>query len=503
MKKNAVYTTETPARKADPHAPLRMWQSTPTGQALSGALRSAGVPRAWLVGGAVRDLLLARSNAPADLDLALPADAAGPAARSVADALGGAPFLLDPQRGAWRVVLPDRGSVDLVPLRAPTIEEDLAGRDFTVNAVAWDLLGPHGLVDPLKGLEDLAAGVLRACSPRALRDDPVRVLRAYRFAVGLGFGFSPELPAMLAAAARGLGGAAPERVRTELFLTLGLGGGGRALRTMAGHGVLEALFPFTARWRGFDQGDYHAHDLFEHSLRTAEAAEDLARGTAGLPDPGRLRAHLAEELEQDLSRKALLVLSAFLHDVAKPDTAFTDPGGRRRFFGHEGRGGHRVRKLLESLRVGRRARGAAQRVVAAHLRLFQLAEQNPPTERARLRYLRDLRSEVPEALILSLADEMATGPAPPALEKVRRTAAELMGLYWELRDRQEIPPLIRGGDLVRDLGMPPGPAVGEILRAVAEAEAAGRVSTRNEALALARALWNGRATPSNFQGKRS
>ena len=493
MKKGAVYTTQTPAREADPQTSLRMWQSTPTGQVLSGALRSSGAPGAWLVGGAVRDLLLGRTDAPADLDVALPAEAAGPAARSVAAALGGSPFLLDPRTGAWRVALPERGSVDLVPLRAPTIEEDLAGRDFTVNAVAWDLLGPGELVDPLRGLEDLAAGVLRVCSPRALDDDPVRVLRAYRFAVELGFGFSPELPAMLAAAARGLRRVAPERVRTELFLVLGLDGGARALRTMAGHGVLEVLFPFTARWHGFDQGDYHAHDLFEHSLRTAEAAEDLATHGEGLPDPGRLRAHLAEELEQDVIRKALLVLSAFLHDAAKPDTAFTDPDGRRRFFGHEGRGGHRVRKLLESLRVGRRARGAAQRVVAAHLRLFQLAEQNPPTERARLRYLRDLRSEVPEALILSLADEMATGPAPPALAKVRRTAAELMGLYWELRDRRKIPPLIRGGDLVQELGIPPGPDVGEILRAVEEAEAAGRVSTRNEALALARRLWAERA----------
>ncbi len=492
MKKGAVYTTQTPTREADPRTFLAAWRATPTARDLARALRGAGVARAWLVGGAVRDLALGRTGAPADLDVALPGEVAGPAARSVAAVLGGSPFLLDPRSGAWRVALPDSRSVDLVPLRAPSIEEDLAGRDFTVNAVAWDLLGPGGLVDPLKGLEDLVAGVLRTCSPGALEDDPVRVLRAYRFAVGLGFGFSPDLPPMLAAAARHLARVAPERVRTELFRTLGLPGGARALRAMAGHGVLEALFPFTTAWHGFDQGDYHAHDLFEHSLRTAEAAEDLAAHGEGLPDPDRLRAHLAGELEQDITRKALLVLCAFLHDVAKPETAFTEPEGRRRFFGHEGRGGHRVRKLLESLRVDRRARGAAQRVVAAHLRLFQLSEQRPPTERARLRYIRDLRSEVPEALVLSLADEMATGPAPPALGKVRGTAAALLRLYWKLRERREIPPLIRGGDLVQELGVPPGPAVGEILRAVEEAEAAGRVGTRNEALALARKLWEQR-----------
>jgi len=457
--------------------------------ALRRAIDAAGVTRAWLVGGSLRDLLLGRPRvpqSPLDLDIALPGSGETAAAQ-VAGMLGGAAFPLDEEEGAWRVALRAGGTVDLIPLRAPSIAEDLAGRDFTVNALAYDLTGAEGLLDPLGGRHDLAAGLLRACSAQALQQDPLRVLRAYRFAAALGFSFAPGLAALLGEASSGLADVSAERVRGELFAILGLPAAGSALRAMLRDGVLALLFPFVTAWEGFDQGDYHAHDLLEHALRAAETAARLAQEPTSLPRPERLREHLRQEWEAGISRRALLVCCALLHDVAKPETARTD-GNRRRFLGHEVRGGQAVRRLLAALRVGRRTAAAAQRLVAAHLRLFQLAHQDPPTTRARLRYLKDLRSEVPEALLLSLADELATGPEPPALEAVQRTAGEVLELHWRRREAREVEPLLRGRDLVRDLGLAPGPRVGEILREVEEAERAGRVATRSGALALARKL---------------
>ncbi len=463
---------------------LREWEGSPPGREVLRALVATGTRRGWLVGGAVRDLALGRPLPP-DLDLAVPGPDGGGVAEELARRLGGHPFPLDEGRGAWRVALPAGATLDVVPLRAPTLEEDLARRDFTVNAVAWQL-GGGPLIDPLGGLPDLLRGELRACGPGVLEADPLRVLRAYRFSAGLGLRVGPELAGRLARAAPGLAGVAPERVRAELFAILALPAGAGALRRMAEGGVLTALFPFVEAWRGFDQGDYHRHDLWEHALRTAEEAAKLAGGEAWLPRPDRLREHLAEELEAGVSRRALLVLAAYLHDLAKPECV-VDEGRRRRFTGHETRGGHLLRGLLAGLRVGRRARGAAQRIVAAHLRLFQLARQTPPTERARLRYLRDLRAETPEAVLLAVADERATGEGSPYREAVERTAAEVLALYWRKRDEKEIPPLLRGRDLV-ELGVPPGPEVGRLLREVAEAEARGEVATRNEALALVRRL---------------
>lgn len=462
--------------------------------ALREALLAAGVARAWLVGGALRDVFAGVVRERPDLDVALPGSGQG-AAHAVARHLGGTAFPLDEAEGAWRVALAAGGTVDLVPLRAATLAEDLTGRDFTMNALAFDLLGAEGLQDPLRGRADLAARRLRACSPRALLDDPLRVLRAYRFAAALGLELAQGLPGLLAEAAPRLGSVSPERVRTELFVILNLPEPGASLRAMARDGVLGALFPFLEGWKGFDQGSYHAYDLWEHSLRTAKAAGDLAvtpaRSPFGLPGPEALGRHLDEEWEAGITRRALLVFVALFHDVAKPETATMDRTGeceRLRFLGHEVRGGQRVRRLLADLRVGRRTAGAAQRLTAAHLRLFQLAAQTPPTPRARLRYLKDLGREVPEALLLSLADELATGPAPPCLAAVRRTAEEVLELFWVRRDARPAAPLLRGRDVVEKVGIAPGPQVGNLLRQVEEAERSGRVRTRRQALALARRL---------------
>lgn len=465
-------------------------QALPLVAQVRAALAAGGVSRAWLVGGALRDLLAGAARERPDLDVALPGSGET-AARSVARDLGGTAFPLDEAEGSWRVALAAGGTVDLVPLRAATLAEDLAGRDFTVNALAFALLGGEGLLDPLGGRADLAAARLRPCSPRALLDDPLRVLRAYRFGAALNLAFAEELPPLLAEAAPRLCSVSPERVRTELFAVLGLPAPGTSLRAMAKDGVLGALFPFLEAWKGFDQGSYHDYDLWEHSLRAAETAGALARNPEGLPRPDALSRHLDEEWEAGISRRALLVFVALFHDVAKPETATTDRTGggeRRRFLGHEVRGGQRVRRLLAELRVGRRTAAAAQRLAAAHLRLFQLAAQVPPTRRARLRYLKDLGREVPEALLLSLADELATGPAPRCLAAVRRAAEEVLELFWEQREARPVPPLLRGRDLVDRLGVAPGPRVGELLRRLEEAERAGEVQNRRQALALARRL---------------
>ena len=139
------------------------------------------------------------------------------------------------------------------------------------------------------------------------------------------------------------------------------------------------------------------------------------------------------------------------------------------------------------LRLGGRAARAGQRLVAAHLRLFQLAQQEPPTPRARLRYLKDLRYEVPEALLLALADEWATGPERPAWPRVSATAAQVLGQFWQRRHTVPVAPLLQGRDLLA-LGLSPGPRVGEILREIETRERLGQVGSREQALELAREL---------------
>lgn len=177
--------------------------------------------RAYLVGGAVRDLLLNRPIH--DLDFALPEDTI-PAAKRVADQLGGSFFVLDQDRQTCRVILKDeedqRLVVDFTLFQGNTIEEDLSSRDFTITSMALDLQGDPSIIDPFHGAQDLKEGLIRLTSESALEDDPLRCVRAIRLAAQLGFYILPETRDQIHRSQPGLKEISPERIRDEFFRLL-------------------------------------------------------------------------------------------------------------------------------------------------------------------------------------------------------------------------------------------------------------------------------------------
>ncbi|PLX41264.1 MAG: hypothetical protein C0608_06600 [Deltaproteobacteria bacterium] len=451
--------------------------------AISKALFDAGAGEAYLVGGSVRDIALKTQRELPDFDIAL-RNSSLKIAEKVAKALGGSGFALDEGERAYRVVT-KTFEADLVGFRAEDIEGDLRGRDFTLNAMAVSL-ADGAFTDPLDGYAALFEGTLIPCSGEAMEADPLRILRAFRLGATHSLAISPALSGQIALTkgqlAPDAGRISPERIRDELFKLLGGGEAGAALRSLQRSGVLFTLFPFVSDWEGMDQGDYHSHDLLEHALRAAEEAVRVAGECEGW-----LLEHFSEELEQNISRRALFIFTAFFHDIGKPETRRVEPGGRVRFITHDTLGAKMISKLLESLRVGKRARLAAKRVVAGHMRLYGLANQERPTERSRLRFLRDLGEESPETALLALCDERATGDNAPALDKLKATAEEILELYREsLFAVERSEPLLRGREIVDILGVGEGVLVGELLSAVADAEERGDISTKEEALAFLR-----------------
>ena len=452
-------------------------------KALSKALFDGGVEDAYLVGGSVRDMAMKVERSLPDFDVALK-NSSLELAEAVAKTLGGSGFTLDEGEKAYRVVT-DAFEADLVGFRADDIEGDLEGRDFTLNAMAVSLNSGE-FTDPLDGYSALSEGTLIPCSGEAMEADPLRILRAFRLLSTRGFSISPALQAQMTMTkgelAPDAGRISPERIRDELFKLMGGARAGEALRELKRTGVLFALFPFVNEWEGMDQGDYHSFDLLEHAIRTAEGAVKI---TAECEE--WLFGHFAEELEQNVTRRALFICTALFHDIGKPATRRVEPGGRVRFITHDTLGGKMISKLLESLRVGKRARYAAKRVVAGHMRLYGLANQERPTERSRLRFIRDLGDESPETALLALCDERATGPKAPAFETLETTAGEILTLYREsLLDVERTEPLLRGREVVDILGVDEGVLVGELLAAVADAEERGEVSNKEEALSFLR-----------------
>lgn len=469
----------------------------------------------YLVGGAVRDQVLQRPVH--DLDFVLP----GPTsrlARSMADAFAGGYYCLDEARDTNRVILqPGAGQrlvLDFATLRASTLEDDLRGRDFTLNALAYDVAHPERLIDPTGGLVDLRAGLLRACGPSSLTDDPVRVLRAVRQASHMQFRIEPSTLQLVRQAAPLLQQVSPERQRDELVRILSGQRVSQVIWVLDHLGILQQVLPELDSMKGVVQSWPHVAAVWEHTLGVVrhlerlfevlagdyneETGADLMHGLAVLR-LGRYREQLSAHFERsiviDRPLKALLYLAALYHDVAKPATRQEEPDGKVRFLGHQEQGASvaamRARKLAFSSDEVERV----EKIVRQHMRVHFLvnhrsAVSDGPTRRAIYRYFRDTGDLGIDICLLSLADTRATYETTLPQET---WAAELdvcralMEAYWEEEPAVISPPrLISGEDILKTLGLRPGPLVGKVLEAVREAQAVGEVSSREEALVLAR-----------------
>ncbi|MBK7975596.1 MAG: HD domain-containing protein [Deltaproteobacteria bacterium] len=450
----------------------------------------------WVVGGTVRDALLGRPWH--DLDLALEAELVLPFARALATETSATLVPLDDRLPTVRVVAgagDGRVEVDLSGLRGAGIAGDLAARDLTVNALAVSLeeLGAGGvpaIVDPTGGIDDLRRAWIRVPSPSVLADDPLRVLRAHRFAATLGFTIEPRTREALRAHAGALASAAAERIRDELFKLLGAPGAGARLTDLWEDGLLGVILPEVEAMDGVTQNTFHHLDVLHHTLEACRAFDEVCH------DPGRFFGDHGSVIEAYLAEgpnAALVLLSVLLHDVAKPATRVVDESGVH-FYRHEAVGAEMTEAICARLRLSNRHTDTLVRWVAQHLGLKDLIllhRERRLVDRTVRRFLRRAGEDLAGLLSLVLADTRATrGPDfPPDAEVL---LLDVCGrLLDEDRVRRADPslarPLLRGRDLIEELGLAPGPLLGELLAAVEEARLDGTLRGRDDALAWLRA----------------
>jgi poly(A) polymerase len=481
-----------------------------------GRIASVVTGPVWAAGGFVRDLVLGRSSR--DLDLAVTADAQS-SAEAIASLFGGSAFALDLQRGTYRVAVPgdsSLGTVDLSLLRGTSIEADLRERDFTINAMAAELTeaGLGHLIDPLEGAKDAASGIVRMTSIQMLEADPLRLLRAARFAAELGFDVEPATAEAILERAGSVKASAAERQRDELVRILECDTSARGMRLLDRLHLLEVLFPESAAGRGFSQpGEYHYFDVLDHSIEAVAVIDVLFAvkepATAG---DRRFRSAFWDalgpcDIEEYFrgpvggeSRLAMMKLAALLHDVAKPRTK-TVEGGRVRFLGHPEIGASIAEDVCKRLRFGRRETVFVRDLVANHLRPPQLSQSGQVTERAVFRFFRDLGDAAPACLVLSLADAAAAIGPRLTIGRWRAHLAYVAHIFERARVQSRMVSgegkpgwtpgkrhFVSGDTLIGVLGVRPGPEVGRLLSAIDEAAASGEITSREDAIELARRI---------------
>jgi tRNA nucleotidyltransferase/poly(A) polymerase len=475
---------------------------------------------ACLVGGAVRDLLLGRPIH--DWDLVVERDAIL-LARDTADRLGAAFYPLDEERDTGRVVTFDaegtRTFIDFALRRGPDWLTDLEARDLTVNAIALRLGDAAELLDPFNGRPDLEARLVRAVTEHSFRDDHVRMMRAVRLASELGFQIEPQTAAWIRRDAALLADVSVERARDELAKLLALPDALGGIRQMDDLGLLAQMLPEVAALKDVEQSRPHHWPVFEHTLFVLGALEriidegvqheDEAVGIVdGTGAPAfvwgdmkrtladfqvKLAIHLIWPLGDERPALVSLKLAALLHDCAKPQTKTCDDDGRAHFYGHDDAGAPIAAERVRALRFNNAEVERVRVIVANHMRPQQLAEaESGVTRRAAYRYFRDTREAGVDVVLLALADHIAThGPDVQPDRWARRieVASKLLAEYWMRLAKDVAPtPLVSGDDLMAELGLPPGKRIGELLEVIREAQAAGEIVTRAEALGLAKRM---------------
>jgi tRNA nucleotidyltransferase (CCA-adding enzyme) len=439
----------------------------PDALALCGKLRAAG-RRAWIVGGCVRDLLLGRSVSDWDLCTdARPDEMLKVFPRAIPTGI---------QHGTITVVVSGkhyevttlRGEGAYTDGRRPDsvhfvddITADLARRDFTINAIAIDPLDAH-VIDPFGGRDDLRAGVLRAVGDARERfaEDGLRVLRAARFVASLELELDPATEAAIEPTLDTFRKVSAERVRDEWVKTMKARRPSRAFDVMRRTGILAVSCPELLEGWGVAQNKYHAYDVWRHGMECMDACQG---------DP-------------------ILRIAAVLHDVGKPRSrAHSDKTNDWTFYDHERIGAEIAEPICARLRFSNDERARIVDLVRHHLFHYS-PEWTDATVR---RWIRRVgKQRVDDLYVLNEADVRGKGrdcaEDLAALEALKAHVSKVLlaGDALSTRDLK-----VNGRDLMKELGVAPGPILGELLEALLEAVVAEPSLNEREALlSLAREL---------------
>lgn len=468
----------------------------------------------YVVGGYLRDLFLGRVSH--DLDL-LVETAALDTARLLANRLWGTFVLLDAQRGVGRVVC-SHGSfleIDVAQIQANSMEQDLRARDLTINSLAlpinqqtvtnlttleeypvgspeWtaarDALGFH-LVDPSGGLGDLEAGVLRTNSLEILQQDPLRVLRVLRFGTVLGFGLEPQTGSWLKVAADGLTNVSAERIRDEVFSMFTSPQAANGVDQAAQLGILSGFWPEAATMKSTQQNHHHNVDVWVHCLTALRCLEQLLSQADLIPQDVRLP--LLARLDKPFGRtgrtfRQLLKWVALFHDVGKPAARGLREDGRITFYGHDKAGAGLIHHMASRLALSNKEAQWAKKIVTMHMRPLMLFNAKGAGIQARYRVFRDLGDEALEVLLLSLSDMEAKMVFSADREEqipYRKFIIDLCREFLTQPENLFPQPLISGRDIMASCPDIPQNTIGKLLQKVADVQGAGKIATRDQAIA--------------------
>lgn len=457
-------------------------------------------PDAFIVGGTVRDLLI--GVRPKDYDIVTLDDPKKLAHQIAAKTGGKIVELGKPGLKIFRIVTPHKTpdphdpAYDIAPANGATIEEDLAKRDFTINAMAISLDDTKNLVtirdrviDPFNGRKDLENRIIRATFTDNLKADPIRLLRAYRIGALLNFSIAPETAQAIKSCRHLIRQSAGERIRDELIKLFNTPDSRHYLSMMDETGLLTAMFPELAPLKECSQNIYHQYDAFEHTLKAYGFLEKFLH----IPDSAAPEIISLKNFLPAAQNFALLKYAILIHDIGKPAARSIDAKGRIHFYSHEKISADMAVNINRRLRFSNQEQQFADFIIRHHLRplsLFNAFKQDRLSRKSVSRFFLKCHPMAKEILIHSAADLYGKGinkNTQAFIEFLNYMIKQYTDLFLPLKSS---PPLIDGNDLIREFGLKPSPLFSKILAHIEEERFAGNIANREDALAHVKKFLN-------------
>ena len=449
----------------------------------------------YLVGGAIRDYLLKREpgGLKRDLDFIVFGDPRGLALRW-ADSIRGSFVPLKEEVGTYRVVAGGY-EYDFSSPKGGDLKADANARDFTINALLADVSDAVSpILDYTGGLDDLKKGIIRMTHEGGFIDDPLRLLRAFRFQAQLakwGFLVDESTKKKVFEERNLIEGVPGERVRDELVKIFGEEGCFPVIEQMDIIGLLSSIFPEVDSMKGVTQNRFHTLDVWGHCLSCLNEIESVILAPEeSFPERGD---YIREYLERPIGggggggwdRASLLKFVSLFHDVGKPGARRekTPDGDEAVFYGHENSGARIFKRLSRRILMGKKGVRFATLLIKNHMRLLSLVSAEKVTRRAKARLVRDMGEDIFALFILGIADSLAGKTNERRLEENFALVGELLSMFDEIKgEKDKAVSLLDGREIMEVCGIDEGVEVGRLKGELLIAQALGEVKTVDEAI---------------------
>ncbi len=433
----------------------------------------------YLVGGTVRDFFLEKDSTDRDI-IVMDEDAKSFALR-LSDYLEATFVPLDEENKIYRLVLKDKiNYIDITNPIENSLEKDLMRRDLTINAIAVNIRTGE-IVDISGGITDIKNKQINYVNELNFVDDPLRLLRVYRFQALLGFDLSPETINAVCKYADLISKPAVERINYELMHLFSGKYAYKAIENMNKTWLLEKIFPFVKELKQVPPNSHHHLDLFHHSLETVKQITEIYEMSSD-----EVKLHLNRVDFGGIPRIAHLKLAGFMHDIGKFSTWTIEESGRHRFIKHDDVGAKLAIKFLKKMAFSNKQVDYISSMIKHHIYPSSVMQSPQITEKVMMRYVRKMEDDAIDAIILAKADRLsARGPEITDLVVQRNLNSldMLLKFYLEVKDTLEpLPKLLSGNDVMEILNISPSKSLGIIMNALHEAQLSGDVLTKEQAI---------------------